>query len=372
MSNMSEEDIVSTEPEAPKKSGAGIAWLAMLLAVMAFVLVGYQQWQNWRTASSDSNSSAELDSSLARLETKIQTSAEALAALQSEVETLRSADGSNANDIEQLRRSIAEQVRQLEALPSRIGGIEASLTTLQGISVGARDRWLLGEAEYYLQLANAQLQLANNPSVAAAALEMADGRIAQLGNPALTGVRAAISDELAAIDAMDKPDIEGMTLSLASLAGVVDALPLRDVVAEMAAAEEVEIEVEAEEESGVDRAWSSVKGAMSGLIQHREVAENSIPLIAPEAEYFLRTNLALQLETARLALLRNEQTIYEQSLTDASSWLSTYFDGSSEQVQTAQQSIRELQQRDFIVAPPDISGSLRALRQFNALAEAAE
>ena len=32
------------------------------------------------------------------------------------------------------------------------------------------------------------------------------------------------------------------------------------------------------------------------------------PLIAPEAQYFLRANLALQLQAARLALLRGEET----------------------------------------------------------------
>ena len=368
---MSDEETVTAEPQPTKKSGAGIAWLAMLLAAMAFVLVGFQQWQNWRAASTDGDSTAAIDSAIDRLQQRITASAESIAALEAEIETLRTADGSNANDIEQLRRSVAEQVRQLEAIPSRIGGIEASLSTLQGISVGARDRWLLGEAEYYLQLANAQLQLANNPEIASLALAMADERIAQLGNPALTNVRAEISNELAAIDAMGKPDIEGMTLSLASLAGIVDALPLRDIVAEMAAEEAAEDAAEAEA-SGVDRAWNSVKGAMSGLIEYRDVEENSIPLIAPEAEYFLRTNLALQLETARLALLRGEQTIFETSLADASDWLSLYFDTESEQVQNASQSIVELQQRDFTVSPPDISGSLRALRQFNSLAEAAQ
>ena len=94
-----------------------------------------------------------------------------------------------------------------------------------------------------------------------------------------------------------------------------------------------------------------------------------MPLIAPDAVYYLRTNLALHLQSARLALLRGEQAVFEQSLDDAAAWLRQYFDADSQQVSSALATIGEIRGGLFDIAPPDISESLRLLRQFNTLAE---
>ena len=253
-------------------------------------------------------------------------------------------------------------------MPSRISDLELSLATLQGISTGAKDTWLLGEAEYYMQLANAQLQLAGNPESAARALDMADERIAQLANPALTDVRRALADELAALAGMATPDIEGITLTLASLARVVESLPLRRIER----LEEEPIEGTDEEIGPVDRAWNSVKRAAAGLVKHRSADQEIMPLISPEAEYFLRTNLTLQLQTARLSLLRSEQAIFEQSLDDATAWLALYFDPESAAVDGATRTISEIRDGMIAVTPPDISESLRLLRRFNTQSRAAQ
>ena len=108
--------------------------------------------------------------------------------------------------VEGLRRDLDERIRLLSSLPARISTLEGSVASLAGVSEGARDAWILAESEYYMQIANAQLQLANNPHLASLALRMADERIVQLANPALTDVRRAISDELASLDVMEKPD----------------------------------------------------------------------------------------------------------------------------------------------------------------------
>ena len=245
--------------------------------------------------------------------------------------------------------------------------IENSVAALAGISAGARETFLLAEAEYYLQIANAQLQLASNPHLAALALGMADERVTQISDPGLTAVRSAIADEITALELMKKPDIEGATLTLGSLARVAEYLPL-------AGTEPTEAEQEEQdaEQSNIDRAWGSVKDAMSGLVKVTPPDQAQRALIAPDAEYFLRNNIALQLQSARLALLRGEQTIFEQTLDDTSALLNTYFDVDSEQVISAQQTISEIRNDVFTTSMPDISASLRMLRQFRTLRETDE
>jgi uroporphyrin-3 C-methyltransferase len=94
--------------------------------------------------------------------------------------------------------------------------------------------------------------------------------------------------------------------------------------------------------------------------------------VSPDAEYFLRNNIALQLQAARLALLRGEQAIFEQTLDDTSALLNTYFDSQSEQVAGALLTIAEIRRSVFTTAMPDVSGSLRLIRQFRTLREATE
>jgi len=246
--------------------------------------------------------------------------------------------------------------------------LESSVASLAGISAGARETFLLAEAEYYLQISNVQLQLANNPHLAALALGMVNERVTQLSDPALTAVRRAISDELAALEVMDKPDLEGATLMLASLARVVESWPL----ASTRLADENADDADESDQSGVGRAWGSVKDAMSGLVNVTPPDDAKLALASPDAVYFLRNNIALQLQSARLALLRGEQAIFEQALDDTNALLDAYFDKSSPQVESALLTIAEIRADVFTTSAPDISESLRLLHDYRSLREISE
>jgi uroporphyrin-3 C-methyltransferase len=364
-----EEIETAPEPQAVRdSSGGGIAWLALLLSAAALLAVGYTLYEDWRTQQDLALDSGNIEASLSSLSGRIDATNSAVAGTPAELDALAEADTGISSKVDLLERDISERMRLLDSLPMRISSTEAALTTLRGVSAGARDTWLLGEAEYYMQLANAQLQLASNPELAVLALGMADDRVAQLANPALTNVRIAIADEVASLNGMSTPDIAGITLKLASLARVVESLPLRPI-------ERIEDDASAvtDEEIGhLDRAWNSVKMATSGLIKHRTTDEEVMPLISPDAEYFLRTNLTLQMQTARLALLRGEQQVFEETLSDAVIWLELYFDANSAQVGAAVDSINELHGGMFATEAPDISRSLRLLRQYNSVAETAQ
>jgi uroporphyrin-3 C-methyltransferase len=371
MSETEDNEPEVTPQPARNSGGGGIAWLALLISVAALGVVGYTLYKDWRAEQEIDLNAGNVEASLSNLSGRINATNDALAETTAQFEALSQADASVAGRIDavQLEQSdISERLQLLNSLPIRIGNTEAALATLQGVSAGARDTWLLGEAEYYMQLANAQLQLAGNPDLAELALSMADDRVAQLANPALTNVRIALADEIAALAGMQTPDIEGITLKLASLARVVESLPLRPI-------ERIEDEADEtpEEEMGrLDRAWNSVKSATTGIIKHRTTDEEVMPLISPEAEYFLRTNLALQMQTARLALLRGEQQVYEASLNDAGLWLELYFDVNSPQVATSLESIEELKGGMFAAETPDISESLRLLRRHTSVSENAQ
>jgi uroporphyrin-3 C-methyltransferase len=355
--------VEDSEPAKVSAGGTGIAWLAVLLALIALAAVSYEIFEDWRTTddSGDVETLARIDD----LRRQLNQSSQAVTALESRLGQITHPDYSA--DIDAVRGDVEDRLNQLGSLPTRMSTIENSVASLAGISAGARETFLLAEAEYYLQIANAQLQLANNPHLASLALGMADERVTQMSDPGLTAVRRAISDELAALEVMEKPDLEGATLTLASLARVVESLPLAGATADEAANEDA-----GAEQSGFTRAWNSVKAAMGGLVKVTPPDQAKLTIVSPDAEYFLRNNIALQLQAARLALLRGEQAIFEQTLDDTSALLNTYFDSQSEQVASALLTIAEIRQSVFTTAMPDVSGSLRLIRQFRTLREATE
>ena len=353
----------SVEKPATKRGAAPIAWLSFLVAIIALTLAGYMGWQDWRAADDTA-----ADERIAGLDDRLSASASSIDELAARIDELgRREPDVDAADLDAVRQELDERIRLLSSLPARIASLESSVAALAGVSEGARDAWILAESEYYMQIANAQLQLANNPHLAALALRMADERIVQLSNPALTEVRRAISDELAALEIMEKPDIEGATLTLSSLARVVEALPLAGAVDDTEESGEIDPEL-----SGAGRAWASVKNAMSGLVKVTPPERARVVALSPDGEFFLRNNIALQLQAARLALLRGEQAIFESTLDDTSALLQEYFDTSSTQVAGALDTIAEVRSHVFTTDAPDISESLRLLRQFRSLNENAQ
>lgn len=350
------------EKQAPRRTfrvSSVIAWLALLLALVSLAGVGYLTWLG-RTSGA---TAADTEATLATVSGNLDETLASLQELQSRLEEFAASGSEQADEIASLGDRLDELSRQYDSIPVRLASLERSMSSLQGISAGSRDTWLLAEAEYYMQIANAQLQLAGNPELARVALGFADQRIRQLANPALIDVRRSLSEELRALEAMESPDIEGMSMTLASLADTVGSLPLQQ-----------EIEKDKDDDStaaadagqsGFERALASLKKAFGSVVSVRRTDEAVTPLMSPDAAYFLRANLALQLQTARLALLRGEQAIFEQSLANAADWLKQYYASDDRAVQSALDTISRLSEGNFSVSPPDISESLRLLRQFN-------
>lgn len=348
----------------PRRGTSPVSWLALFLALLTLAAVGYMIVEDRRTRAVEEAST----DSLQRLASRIDESRASLSSLDEGLQDLVSSDEALETRVAELQREVDRRADLLDSLPGRMSNLENSLAALQGASAGARDTWLLAEAEYYMQIANAQLQLGNNPRLAMLALGMADERVVQMANPALTDVRRALAGELAALEAMEKPDLEGATLTLASLARVVDSLPLRT-----ASGQSGEAGGALEEEPGAaSRAWSSVKEAMSGLVRVTPPDEETRALLTPDASHLIRSNVALQLQAARLSLLRGEQAIFEQSLEDADALLMQYFDLGSAQVASARETIAEVRDSMVAVKAPDISESLRLIRQFRVLSETAQ
>lgn len=345
--------------KARARVAAALAGFALLLGLVALAGVGYLAWQGRDIGSSR----ADTDATVASLSDNLDEALTTVGELRGHLEELAESDAAYGSELESLERQLETLLDRYENIPARLSSLEDAMTSLQGISTGVRDNWWLAEAEYYMQIANAQLQLAGNPRLARLALEFADERIRALGNPALTDVRRTLAQELRALEVMEKPDIEGITMQLASLADSVESLPIEESLARSS-----ERGAAPDEEAGpLDRALASIKGIFADVVSVRRTDEAVRPLLSPDARYFLRANLRLQMQTARLAMLRAERAVFEQSLEDAASWLREYFDTDAIAVRSALSTIEQVRNEYVTTEAPDISRSLALLRQYRAL-----
>jgi len=349
--------------QQPKRSNV-VAWLAAFMSLAALAIVALQEFNDWRTVAP--SEPADYSSAIDDVREELARSDTALRALDAKIAAAQPQDYSG--DIDVLRNDVTRQLQLLSSMPTRMGTLENSVASLAGISTGARETFLLAEAEYYLQIANAQLQLSGNPTLAALALKMADERVTQVSDPALIDVRRAIANELLSLDVMEQPDLVGTTLTLASLSSAVASLPL----ASDEATTEESVNDETASEGNAARAWRSVTEAFGSLVKVTPPDQAKLRLVSPNAEFFLRNNIAMQLQAARLALLRGEHALFHQTLDESDALLETYFDPASEKVVTARETISDIQGLVFSASPPDISGSLHLLRQFKTLRETAE
>jgi uncharacterized protein HemX len=263
------------------------------------------------------------------------------------------------DDVDTLRQLNASFGERLDALPSRFVALEERLDAVQGGSFDARGLLLRAEAEYYLTVANTELTLTGDYETAMTALELADGRLAEIANPELGPVRDAIAGELLALRSLRLPDIEGIVFGLGRLAGRADELPLRaDSPLELASDAGDELDAE----PGLGRLWLAVKRTLLGLVRV-ERRDEPVPQALSAAERILsRRQLEIELELARIAALRGDAQAFASGLETAIGVLQRDFDVEAAEVEGALALLGELRAFDIAPERPDISGSLNLLR----------
>lgn len=234
-----------------------------------------------------------------------------------------------------------------------------------------RSGWILSEVEYLMLIANHSLRLSRDVNTALIALESADKRLLDLGDPGVIDVRKAISDEVVQLKAVPKVDLTGLTAQVTSLIKQVDALPVKHDKLPEFGDEDYLLRQKGEEPSALDKAKSKAEEVgrkfikeLENLVAFRSTKGDVQPLIPPKEKYFLKQNLILKLESARSALLSQQQDMYLALLAEAKTWLNTYFVAEDAGVKNMAGLIANLESVKISPALPDISFSLKALKTY--------
>ncbi len=332
------EELAEAE-EAEEKPARRFPWLALLLILLllmgtALAGAGYFGWQ-WLEAEKQAlvDNQTRVDAQLRSLENSL-----------SEAET-RSQAGTGKLDQRLQRAEIL--VQELRGSPTRATAISSPLVEVESLLLAA-NHWLR---------VNADIERA------IALLAAADDKLSSAGTSDYTPLREAIASELASLQTLPRSDRTGLAHRLAELTAQVDGLPLADSPVPVHP-------TPATPGTGTETAsWRNVLQAIGRdlrqLVSIHRLDRAGTPLLAPKEAWFLRQNIRLQLQSARLAVLDRDTESFAGSLRSARSWLEKYFDTAAPTVQTVLENIATMEKTILAPALPDISRSLQLVRSLN-------
>ncbi|MCL7928725.1 uroporphyrinogen-III C-methyltransferase [Halomonas llamarensis] len=342
----------SGQASANKTTGGGKGGVvAIILVILLAIALAWLAWQGWQRLE---NQQQRLDDISQQASNS--ASQEALSELESRLESAEAQRSQTLdNTVSELRNDFANYRSEVN------GTLDNVLSQLSQEQDTDEREWLHAEAAYLLRLANQRLQLERDVEGSAALLQTADERLADADNPALTPVRREIASELAALDAVPRVDRTGIYLALNAQQERIASLRLDQEVVD---AEPVTSTMEEPPTGTFQRQLARFGEELKELVVIREHDEALEALITPEQESYLRQSLRLILEQSQLALLKEEQALFEASLDKALTLLDGYYDTSRSDTQSVIERLEALKQTQVTPELPDISGSQQALSEF--------
>ena len=263
-----------------------------------------------------------------------------------------------------------ERQQQQAELNQTVQGFQLTINShsrrLHELSTTSRSDWLLAEAEYLIRLANQRLITERNTKNAITLLVTADSILRDLDEVDLLAVRAALAKSITTLRSTAMVDREGLYLQLGALSDQLVKLPL--IAIEVEADKPIVADVDT---TAVSDGWRNqlLHGFQTALdsagelirIQRRDTPLTPLP--SAEEDQRLRHNLATMLEQAQMALLREEQVIYQASLEKAQQWLNNNFELNDSVLPLVDQ-LALLAQQNVTQELPDISEGLEVLRDY--------
>ncbi len=326
--------------------------LGSMLLLALLVLAGYSEWRQQQTLQQ-----------LQDLQAQIQSTSQQAAQQQSSWQSLDGLQQQQKRQWAQVGEQLQQQQRQLSDQGRR----------LQSLATTNRDDWLLAEAEYLLRLANQRQLMERGGRGAQALLQTADNILRDLDRVDLFAVRRALAADQLALAVAGQVDREKIFSQLSVVNDAIRSMPLLQLGERVDIAPQT-IEIEAPEpvldaalepwQQRVLQSFQQFLHKLRSYIRIREHNQPLQPLLSPAQERLFRQNISLLIEQAQLALLREEQQIYQQSLARAAEALSQFV-SLNEVALTLVAQLETLAAINVVQSLPDISGSLEQLKAYS-------
>ncbi|MDH5736900.1 MAG: uroporphyrinogen-III C-methyltransferase, partial [Gammaproteobacteria bacterium] len=225
--------------------------------------------------------------------------------------------------------------------------------------------WIMAEAEYLLRLANQRVRLDDDVPGARKLLQSADQMLRQAEIVTAFEVRQAIASDLLSLDNIQLVDRQGIYARLTAVLGMINGLKERrpDFEPDQPVAQTGASQPDGWRQT-LKHMGNRVLGSLARLVDFRRNETPVRPILPPEEDYYLRHNLLLKLELARMALLNSDQQAYDQSLKEAASWVRQYYDDSDNTTMVFLESVKALAELSVVTEKMDMDASIQAIRHY--------
>jgi uroporphyrin-3 C-methyltransferase len=356
----------SATPEAPTASTPPVlkrgGWLAVVALILATGAIGFSavNWKNYgglRVAVGERVQAAEAESAQLRQ-------------LSSDTATQLNAAQARVTALEQRVSELNLQRTQLEELMLSVSR--------------SRDDTLVQDLISSLHFAAQQSQLTGTTQPNIAALQAGIERIESASNPRLSGVRDAMRQDLTALQGAANSDVSVIVRQLAVLSREIDSLQMRDTalppvvqprpadktvpavgVASAEAATDQPSGLIARAQTALTAAWNQVwsfaKNQGQDLIRIRTAQPSDDLVVTPEAALLVKSNLKLQLLTARVALMAGQKSTAAEDIAAVLQNVTRLTDPMSAPVQRTVDGLQKAQAAIAALYVPSPQASLAAL-----------
>ena len=276
--------------------------------------------------------------------------------------------GSLSVEARALARQADEAVRnnaaKLAALDARIADMAAYRAQLEELAQSAsraRDENLAVDLETALRLAQDQSQLTGSTEPLLAALRTAERRLGRSQDPRLVPVARAVARDLERVKAATVADTAGLLSRIDQLLRQADDLPVANEVGRPSGVARTREVAHPEASSWWGRLWADVRNEAEGLLRVSRVERPEASMLSPQQAFFVRENLKLRLQGARLGILARQYEAARNDLAAASTALGAWFDPASRRTQAAATLLQQVQTQSKSADLPRVEESLVAL-----------
>lgn len=339
-----------TKSKSATTSKQNFGFLRALTRMLIIVFIvgassaGWLFWQEWQlqTQATDSNSST-------------------IASLKSSVNLVKNQAQLAIEQQQQQKKITATYNSQLQNMALRINAQGKRLVELGSTT---RSDWLLAEAEYLARLARQRLQTERSVKSPLALLESVDLILTQIDDPNILAARAAVAEDITKLRLAADVDREGLYIELQALGANIEALDLVTLVEPEIVLEKPVVTASDSQLSVLDEFLSD----LSGLIRVKQRQNPIEPMLQQQEEHIVRRNMQMIFEQVQIALLREEQKIYQAALQKAQDYLLRFFQ-SNPASEAVSQRLAVLSETGIVQQLPDIYRSLDAIQSLLVIRE---
>ncbi len=388
----------ATPVTRPAGSGgqAVVPWLALVLGVVAMGVGGYA----WYQGAVDSKLNAgQQETRLNLIERRIDGALQAQTDLKTGIrsgvreleDSLSQSDADTREQIQGMRNEMENQDGSLrQRIEREVGALSEQIAALRSQLDSNLDGWVVEEIEQLVLIAWQRLQFTGETELAKQALQLAEQRLKRLSGSGVNEVRRLLSSDIAALDSVPAMDVPDLLNELSALSAQVNTLPLAgdivmDADIDSEAGREKEDEMQEGETQGIgtdgtepgetgetatlDRylkpvmdAGAALLASLGDLVQIEKNDNPIKPVISAQIREMTYTRIRLILESAQIALVRENPGLYRHRIHAASEWVLQNFNHDAAATRGWLERLGRVGESVRAADIPDISATLSAIR----------